>query len=443
MLQYLNGLYSNSNSNLDEYRVGLSKQAINMFSLKGLRKKFIPKPIKPNNEYEMLPGKQKHGTQVYNSKFYPKEIKYDKTILSQRLRDKFFKKLTIDTYTGWVDRQNEYISTLSKRDLSIIRTYTYYGDVLVNGYCRHTLEDLKDLWDAICRNANVIPLSYSLYDQYDQYSKLITLPPRDTMVPIYAIANAHANADDIAIAIAYADMLYKDTFTTIIQDNMNFFRNPDNIGTLLEQYKTDLMRIIYSAPRLTSSLVVYRGINDEKHVTASTFKTNDFISTSVEPQTAYTFTKLFSHTSNRHKVLSINSGMYELTIHKNVPCMYISSISEISDESEVLLPPGINIKLDSKFYVKSYYFKDDIITVYGDVTVDSSSKADRKTRSKSRVPIDNWNSLKSSRKHTKSHTNSHTNSHNGPHIPRTRHRRKTRRWSRKLTPITDELNTFS
>jgi hypothetical protein len=281
-----------------------------------------------------------------------------------------FVPIEIPGMDTWLERQKKYLEELSSKDKDILNSYTSHGDVIVNGYCRGTLKDIKDLLLASINKDISIPLAHSLYDQYETYRHKIALPPRAEML------------DE-------EDELDMGGIKAIFSRNIDFFGNPKNIMTLLEQYKQDLIRIIGDAPKLTHDIVVYRGIESEAHLSGSHFKNKDFLSTTIDPFSVLEFTTKFTDPAVGKMFFCC---VYELNISKSVPCLYIQYISTYGNEFEVLIPPGMDVHLGKQVQIKvkpSYritkhtellepYFKEHVLVVRGNVKKPSVTKTTRK-----------------------------------------------------------------
>jgi hypothetical protein len=63
------------------------------------------------------------------------------------------------------------------------------------------------------------------------------------------------------------------------------------------------------------------------------------------------FTKEYEDKSGRLKT-KFNCCVYEMNINKKVPCMYMQFFSNYANEFEVLVPPGMEVKLGKEVRVK-------------------------------------------------------------------------------------------
>jgi hypothetical protein len=267
----------------------------------------------------------------------------DKTQAAINIRNKFLISDASPAKYEWIQRQQKYTDSLSERDKTILSSYSYHGDKLINGYCRGNLsnDDIAHLLDAdlksfgVSETTDMLLLAYFLYDQYDLFSKRVELPPKSQLLQVKKPR--------------YTSPMYV-CFTKYF----TFFTNIRNIATLLEQYKRELIRIISKSPKLTKPLVVYRGFQHEKHITSSTFVNNDFMSTSIDPNVSFNFAEITG---------VVYGGVYEITIDTNVPCIYLENSTLIRGEFEVLIPPGMTIALDDTIYYK-IVLPDSTITEY-------------------------------------------------------------------------------
>lgn len=322
-------------------------RAIEPFRLKGLRKvKLGNRKALPTSSISYI----KHPTHANVLAFregrsnlslpppLPK-IASDRIPETLVMRSKYLLPPENTTLDGWLSRQETYIDRLRKRDIDILESYTVHGDRMVNNYCRGRLGPLDDLWAAILLRTELpIPLAYSIIDQASELNKKVPSPTfRSLLVKIDAVYDDEEVADMNAVNL-------------FIRENLEFFVNPRNILTLLEQYKQDLIRIITGAPRLTSPLTVYRGIQTESHLSGSIFTNRDFLSTSVHPPSAVEFTESVPNALSRKQ---FRGGLYELTVSPKVPCLYMEFVTNFGDEYEVLIPPGMLVELEPAVRIKA------------------------------------------------------------------------------------------
>jgi hypothetical protein len=239
--------------------------------------------------------------------------------------------LTVDQphLVRWIHAQEAFIQTLNPRDAFIVKSYTRHGDKLANGWARGGLPPrVTDLLEAAIAWGK-IPFQYSMYDQYDALARMgVEMPPRELWT----------NKDGI---------LRNDVVVDVVRDNMGFFERPEFLGNLLKQYIADIVSIMKRSPRLIGDIITYRGFKSEQHLKGLRYVAPDFGSTSVNPYTALDFTDIVS--SGDHIV---HCCIYELTVRAGVPCLYLGSITEFTDEYEILLPPSATYRLGREVIAK-------------------------------------------------------------------------------------------
>jgi len=265
-------------------------------------------------------------------------IKQNGSENASRLRAKYAFPPKTERFREWLGMQIAYVAALSNRDRTIMRSYTYWGDTLVNNYGRGTLHDLTEMFetrDAVEEHLSF--LGYYIFDLYD------TLPGR--FPPRSELLVDELNGPRVNTAIV-ADALWT---------NKDYFVVSENMAPLLAAYYRDLKRIIEAAPRVLSPLVVYRGFKSESHLRGLEYENPDFVSTSLRIQSALRFSKTQSGTYYK-KVVPIEyyGGMYEITIGPEIPCLYMEMNTFTMGEFELLLPPGLHFTFDSKIHYKKF-----------------------------------------------------------------------------------------
>lgn len=270
-----------------------------------------------------------------------KLIQFNGTENAARYSAKYTHPIKSDELYGWIKKQQLFSASLSSRDRAILQSYTYTGDTLLNNYIRGTLGDITSTMFSKATRGFMYAffMGYYLYDQYDAFKSQLTLPRRLSLLKEYA----ENGITQFRVNLGY--------FYEIVEDNMDFFRNPDNIAPLLEAYKQDLIRIIAAAPRLTQPLTVYRGFRSEAHLRGLEYENNDFISTTLYLPKALDFSECYGPGPG---CLNYHGGVYEITIDKQIPCIYMELNTLAAEEFEILLPPGLHFTFDSKIYYKNF-----------------------------------------------------------------------------------------
>lgn len=254
---------------------------------------------------------------------------------------------------AWMKAQTDYIfDTLSIRERDILISYTRTGDVLVNNYLRGLLPSdmttmLERTLEAESNNERMlrpVPLAYAIYDRYPMLvrDKKIKIADWGTGYPSDLLDEGNRSGT----------ILSMDKVRHLIRINMGFFGQRVNAIEFLELYYQDLRRIFERAPRLPEKLTVFRGIKSEKYLRGLTFRTPDFLSTSVSPDSALThFTEVISDNRDIMKE-SYHCCVYELNVTESVPCMYLQAISQFQSEYEVLIAPGAMVTLSDTVRIK-------------------------------------------------------------------------------------------
>jgi hypothetical protein len=306
---------------------------------------------------------------------------------------------------AWIEAQNTYVTSLSPREKFILTSYSYRGDRLVNRYLRDERSDVTNLLKAMVgleddngdnnnnnyNNNNAydnnnndgnsssrksIPFKYQIYDNYKKLARFgIEFPEKKLMRTMN-------------------DLVY----VQIVKKNLELFANSDVMLILSKAFFEDLMRIFMKAPRLPRPIITYRGVVSETHVKGFDFRSIDFQSTSLNPVTALDFTKqypftyselfkltdrieeftyqrkpfremdlytkvdeLFNDLQRLQKYGLVNCCIYEITVDTSVPCIYMEGITIVSNEYEVLLPPGINMELGNTIDIRRMISVRDIL----------------------------------------------------------------------------------
>lgn len=311
--------------------------------LNGRRSNFVAPPHSASlftqirNSYYLVPPK---ANRLDHLPLVRSLIKRNGTADAARLCAKYAFPVHSPGLKAWVAEQVDYVeSILSPRDKTILRSYTKYGDALVNNYSRGTLRPIDVLLTYKLEYLGF--LGFYIYDQYDVLATQMVLPPRES------------------ILIAPGNKVNPNTFRMLVDDNIAFLREPANLAPLLAAYRRDLLRIILGAPRLAAPLVVYRGFKDESHLRGIKLVNRDFVSTSVSLDVGIAFARYNDKfyegapegegSAERGKYYG---GVYEITVTPEIPCVYLESISKCSGEFEVLLPPGLQFVFDTRIYYK-------------------------------------------------------------------------------------------
>ena len=284
-------------------------------SLRGLRSNAPPvvSPA-PNRKKELLVAPK--PLPIHSIPYVSQLINPNGSENFMKLRSRYLIPVKSDGFNSWIQQQKLFIDSLSKRDAIILKSYTHYGDTMINNYIRGTLRNLSDMFDeAEDESSDYLNfLGYFIFDQYDDFSSKMDLPDRLTFIDLGETDGDEFVLDSTAIM-------------KILSENRDFLIQPTNIAPLMEQYKQELTRILISAPRLPGPLIVYRGFQSEEHVLDLNHTSNDFVSTSLTPSSALQFaaykehhSKLIENASKKTKT-RYAGGLYEIEINQHIPCI--------------------------------------------------------------------------------------------------------------------------
>lgn len=238
----------------------------------------------------------------------------------------------------WRDQQTSYISTLTDKDKIIITNYSYKTDNLINNFVRYKSGGLTREYYNLhgpfaSKSKMYFPFIVQLFDKYE--TVLSGLGSKSKYVKESSIDYNNFNDDVVK---------YWEEKKLILDDGF--------LESIALKYIDDLIRIISNSPKLTQSIFVYRGTKTMEYVTTNTFDTKDFLSTSLLPKIALGFTG--ENTNTR-----IKCCLYEFEVMPYTPCLYISSVSRVSHEEEILFPPESKIQIENNMYIKNMYTERD------------------------------------------------------------------------------------
>ena len=320
-------------------------------SLSGLRT-VAPPVLSPSasRKAELLVKPKHHKTlpPVYDL------LKYNGTPNADNLSARYAYPIKSDGLNDWVRQQQLYLHSLSLKDEEIIKSYTMFGDTLVNNFSRGTLHNLDEMFEDAHSTFSSHKyalnfLGYYLFDQYDAFASRMELPPQLSLITPMTRNNPYADAGLPNVEFIVND----EVVLQILNRNRAFLIIPVNIAPLLASYKQDLIRIIASAPRLSRPLVVYRGFKSEKHMKGLEYENVDFVSTSISATSALRFSNCIGPTyATGTTIIRYACGMYEITIDGTIPCIYMEPNTIHSREYEILLSPGLHFSFSDKIQYK-------------------------------------------------------------------------------------------
>jgi hypothetical protein len=255
----------------------------------------------------------------------------------------------------WLEEQTAFLQTrLTSRERDILVSYTRHGDRLVNNYLRRTLrESLKELIAEIIDGPDAyptysVPLAYSLLDQVDTLMRekrhLLRIPddwPTGQRISVLL------RTDSVDVNMR--------AVTEFMAENLTFFSTPRHIESLLTQYVRDLFAIMKKAPPPPHTFTVFRGIAGDSYLRELDFRTVDFMSSSLSPDTV--IERFLTRTQNLRVSRQYVGSVYEMEVRPQVPCIYMEALTQYPGEYEILIAPGVVVETDDKIYLK-YYNRD-------------------------------------------------------------------------------------
>ena len=268
---------------------------------------------------------------------------------------------------SFLQEQSAYLYDLQGRWKEAISAYTYHGDRFINGLLRNTLNRYEYVLDPTeddeyhmkkkstfiklinsVRNSGICPFKYSIKERYpDLRKKLENMP--------IMIVDENPNYTSHTTSWIEIDKPWDFRFPPLsfnINDDAAFqkimqsswFNSVENITPLVESLVADLLKIFIESPRPSEDIVVYRGVKTS-HNKIGLNTSYDFQSTSLNPYVSINFSSYLG--KNIHFMLE------EITIRKNVPCIFISQYSKVGEgEWEILMPPGVRYNVENDIYIK-------------------------------------------------------------------------------------------
>lgn len=208
------------------------------------------------------------------------------------LKKKHF-NLNIDN--DWLQKQNQYVASLSTEDLFNLYGYTHKGDVYVNNYLRGQLDV-----ELFMNDIN------SFSDFIDEYLYFPLFFP--AMRVITSKCKTHKQCAYMFESPPTQDEL--DTFLQLKDTTISMTDKYDALSTIasqlsfehfwkvvIQQYVDSLDKIIRGAPRTTHRMVLYRGVKSDYFLSGIKYNNprdriytaNNFVSTSSSIQVASNF----------------------------------------------------------------------------------------------------------------------------------------------------------
>jgi hypothetical protein len=342
--------------------------------------------------------------QDINKSNFPQNMVNLKTINTTNLNDNkmYLEVLTTNSLSNlnniidvkWVNEMNDYISNLSKHDIFTVFAYTYKGDVIANAYLRNNKiidddlsEQIKFLttsemawsdayfpyffqmlniiktkdFDLLKQNLNEKQTFRNIIDIFQRFSNKSNIKSNPDCIEAIIIADEilNKNKNDLLNIIKYIKQNNITSVNYLLLFALSFYEcfNKSFWKLVIDEFATDLDRIIHKSPPLNNYLITYRGSSRnyiknskdkykikrqflDKNYTKEGYLFNDvgFISTTIDIQKTLQFT----HGIDK-------CCLQRIILVPGTKCLPIYGISYFGiDEKEILLPSS------SIFFVSNY-----------------------------------------------------------------------------------------
>ena len=189
------------------------------------------------------------------------------------------------------------------------------------------------------RSSGLCPFKYAIKERYPDLRKTLESLP---IMEMYSDEWIETHGRDFKFPPLSFSMNDASAFQKIMQST--WFNSVENVRPLVESLLVDLLKIFINSPRVTEDIVVYRGVKTNYYRPGPT-TSRDFWSTSMSPDVSLSFASYLAK--------NVYFTVEEITIKKDVPCLFISQYSKVGPgEWEILLPPGINYFIENDLYLK-------------------------------------------------------------------------------------------
>lgn len=298
-------------------------------------------------------------------KIYKEYNNYNKQFLSANSLEN---NLELDV--EWLQRQKQYIMSLSKYDMFTLKGYTHYGDVLVNSLLRDVIE-----WDKVRTMATDFFSSFEYFPVYFQIESIISQfvtnkhssklslyalfeKPEKTMVKLYTNAvnkniprkSSLSNYIEL-ISKEYKQWKHSDKYVVLV--SLWSYVHQSVYKKVIELFQQDLSRIIAGSPPLTRDITVYRGVKNDFYLTGARngfYKNIGFVSTSLDVEKAQFFQQM-----GEDEQKPSNCCIQRITLVKGTKALLMMQTSQYGDEKEVLLNHGCTYKIIEPKVMKTFY----------------------------------------------------------------------------------------
>jgi hypothetical protein len=225
---------------------------------------------------------------------------------NEKFINKLYDNFQVEELNNIIYNNDIFLQSLSEDEINTIKYYTYHGDTIINQF-------LKGLF--------TIDWLIEYYERADESLFILTDINKNLLFLFNKQIYDYFQTDDWE----YDNLLKNSKYDIFIK---YCSINLDQYKTIFTSYINDLMKIFNKAPKLTSKLIVYRGIKSEYHLLNK--KENIFVN------------KFFSSTSFlfdvAYKFINSNGIMQRITIDTGIPILFLEGITLNTEEYEILLP---------------------------------------------------------------------------------------------------------
>jgi hypothetical protein len=273
-----------------------------------------------NSEQETFLQKNKFGQKLnFIDTNYTYKIKYNK--YNHKFINKIQHNIDDNVLQEFMNKQNQFIESLTLREIYVLKYYTYHGDVYINAYIDGIFNPsmMEQIGGGIVDDSS--DLCYFFYQFMDYFS-----------------ANNYYNGK-------YVPVTDDVQFIQFLSDNyLKFDANIYN--TVFDQYIKEFQQLFDKAPRMQQKLLLYRGIDANYVLSESSkgyYNTNHFSSTSLFAETALKYTK------------PKNRMMLKIIVDENLPLIFVEGLSLARGDFEVIIPINATLYIDYAMKKINYY----------------------------------------------------------------------------------------
>ena len=285
---------------------------------------------------------------------------------------------TIYFNMDWIKNNLNYLKKLDNRQILLLNSYTHFGDVIINYYLRDRIVNQIDLLfkiDDICDKSISSNNYFPFYTYIIEFWDKIEITELENYINYYTdVYHVEVN-NYIKQFINLKDLIktksYKQAYEKCLELVPKFSYPFWNI--ILNNYNSDLKKIIDESPEITIPFYLYRG-NQSNPFKSNNINVNDYnkytsygyTSTSLDLNVAQEFAHILNELDDDKK----KGIIFRYFIMPGTKCLFLDPVS-VHSESEILLQSNINIDMlnierkeesqyfDVIYYMNNFYEKHD------------------------------------------------------------------------------------